>query len=129
MRQPEIPWPAIGFDEAETLKALPMICTVRDGERVLDARSRSLQLAFLVPILDAYTDPNLAIRALHYLYYLVVARRHEVHVFELSQELPQILASGGRFEKIIESFTLVPEALELFRRCQAAHSALESAVA
>jgi hypothetical protein len=82
-----------------------------------------------VPILDAYTDPNLAIRALHYLYYLVVARRHEVHVFELSQELPQILASGGRFEKIIESFTLVPEALELFRRCQAAHSALESAVA
>jgi hypothetical protein len=129
MRQPEIPWPAIGFDEAETLKALPMICTVCDGERVLDARSRSLQLAFLVPILDAYTDPNLAIRALHYLYYLVVARRHEVHVFELSQELPQILASGGRFEKIIESFTLVPEALELFRRCQAAHSALESAVA
>lgn len=127
MPQPEVPWPAIGFDDAETIKALPMICTVKEGELVLDARSRSLQLAFLVPILDAYTDPNLAIRALHYLYYLVVAFKHGVHVFELSQELPQILTEGCDFEKVIESFTLVPEALELYKRCQATFNRLESA--
>src|SRR5439155_12647197 len=60
----------------------------------IDTRSRSLQRALLVPILDAHTDSNLAIRALHYLYYLVVARKHGVHVLELAQELPSILASG-----------------------------------
>ncbi|MGH6635937.1 MAG: hypothetical protein ACRED0_07315, partial [Gammaproteobacteria bacterium] len=124
--QPEIPWPAIGFDDAETAKALPMICTVKSTELILDARSRSLQLAFLVPILDAYNDPNLAIRALHYLYYLVVARKHGAHVMELAQELPPILASGGEFENVIQSFTPVPEALELYRRCQATHRMLES---
>ncbi|MGH8601557.1 MAG: NACHT domain-containing protein, partial [Gammaproteobacteria bacterium] len=125
--QPEVPWPAIGFDDTETAKALPMICTVKDAELILDARSRSLQLAFLVPILDAYDDPNLAIRALHYLYYLVVARKHGAHVMELAQELPPILASGGEFERVIQSFTLVPEALTLYTRCQATHRLLESA--
>ncbi|MCI0564479.1 MAG: hypothetical protein MN733_38910 [Nitrososphaera sp.] len=124
--QPEIQWPAVGFDDVETAKALPMICTVKNAELILDARSRSLQLAFLVPILDAYHDPNLAIRALHYLYYLVVARKHGAHVMELAQELPPILSLGGEFERVIQSFTLVPEALELYRRCQATHHMLES---
>jgi hypothetical protein len=125
--QPATPWPAIGFEDAQTSKALPMICTVKDGELILDTRSRSLQRALLVPILDAHTDSNLAIRALHYLYYLVVARKHGVHVLELAQELPPILASGGKFEKLIQSFTLVPEALELYKRCQATHRMLELA--
>lgn len=117
---PETPWPDIGFDDEEASKALPMISTMKDGKVVLDDRSRSLQLAFLVPIIDAYDDPTLAIRAMHYLYYLVVARKYKVHVFELSQELPQILAEGSRFEKIIQSFTAVPELSELYRRCQIA---------
>ncbi len=125
--QPETPWPAIGFDDAETAKALPMVCTVKDAELILDARSRSLQLAFLVPIVDAYTDSNLAIRALHYLYYLVVARKHGAHIVELAQDLPPILASGGEFEKVIQSFTLVPEALQLYKKCQVTHRMLESA--
>lgn len=125
--QPETLWPAIGFEDAETSKALPMICTVKDGELILDARSRSLQLAFLLPILDAHTDSNLTIRALHNLYYLVVARKHGVHVLELTQELPHILASGGEFEKLIQSFTLVPEALKLYKTCQATHRLLELA--
>lgn len=125
--QPETPWPAIGFEDAETAKALPMICTVKDGELILDERSRSLQRAFLVPILDAHTDSNLAIRALHNLYYFVVARKHGVHVLELAQELPSILASGGEFEKLIQSFTIIPEALELYKRCKATHRMLELA--
>ncbi|MGH8582434.1 MAG: hypothetical protein ACREWG_06505 [Gammaproteobacteria bacterium] len=125
---PESPWPAIGFSDEETRAALPMICTLQDGKTLLDTRSRSLQLAFLVPILDAYHDPKLAIRALHYLYYLVVARKHGVHVFELSQELPQLLEPGCRLERIIESFTWVPELLDLYRACQTVHRQLESAV-
>ena len=127
--KPEVPWPRIGFSDAETAAALPMICTVSDGTAVVDARSRSLQLAFLVPILDAYHDPKLAIRALHYLYYLVVARKHGVHVFELSQELPQLLKPGCEFEKVIASFSVVPEVLELYRACQALHAGLEAGTA
>ena len=126
-RSPETPWPAIGFENAQTSKALPMICAVKNGELILDTRSRSLQRALLVPVLNAHTDSNLAIRALHYLYYLVVARKHGVHVLELAQELPPVLASGGEFEKLIQSFTLVPEALELYKRCQATHHMLELA--
>ncbi len=124
--KPEVPWPRIGFSDAETAAALPMICTVSEGVAVVDARSRSLQLAFLVPILDAYHDPKLAIRALHYLYYLVVARKHGVHVFELSQDLPHILKPGCDFEKVIASFTVVPEILDLYRSCQALHARLEA---
>lgn len=123
--QPEIPWPAIGFTEAETAKALPMICTTENEELIVDTRSRSLQLAFLVPILDAYRDHHLVIRALHYLYYLVVAVKHNVHILELSQELPQILAPGCEFEKIIESYSLVPEILQLYRKCQEIQSQYE----
>ena len=126
MSQPEIKWPTINFDDAHTHKALPMICTVKDGQLVLDARSRSLQLAFLTPVVDALSDPNLAIRALHYLYYLIVARKHGVHVFELSQELPQLLVPGCPFEKVIESFTLVPEVLQLYRLYQNIHQQLEA---
>lgn len=125
--KPATSWPAIGFDDRETLKALPMICSVRNGEWVLDARSRSLQLAFLAPIQEAYREPKLAIRALHYLYYLVVAKKHGVHVVELCQELPSLLAAGCKFEKIIESFTLVPEVLALYRNCQALYCQMEAA--
>ncbi len=127
MPQPRVPWPEIGFSDEETVKALPMICTVEGDRWRLDTRSRSLQLAFLVPILDAYHDAKLAIRALHYLYYLVVARKHGVHVLELSQELPQLLAPGCRFEQVIASFTMVPEVQRLYHACQVLHERLQAA--
>jgi len=73
MPAPETPWPEIGFSDAETLKALPMVCSRQGDQWLVDTRSRSLQLAFLTPILDALKDPKLAIRAVHYLYYLVAA--------------------------------------------------------
>ncbi len=128
LAQPQIPWPALGFDADHTQKALPMICTVKDGQASLDSRSRSLQLAFLTPIYDACHDPNLSIRAVHYLYYLVVARKHAVHAVELSQELPDLLNEGCEFENVLESFELVPEVLTLYRRCQEAHRRLETAL-
>jgi pimeloyl-ACP methyl ester carboxylesterase len=125
---PEVPWPAIGFEDTETLRTLAMVSTLRNDRWILDERSRSLQLAFLVPILETYKDAQLTIRAVHYLYYLVVARKHDAHIIELNQELSQLLAPGSKFEKIIESFTIVPEVFELYRRCQAMHAQLESAV-
>ena len=72
---PQKPWPAIGFDDNTTTSVLPVICTVKDGELILDARSRSFQVALLTPILEIFNDAKMTIRALHYLYYLIVARK------------------------------------------------------
>jgi len=128
LEHPANPWPKIGFDDNETLKALPMVCTIQDGKFILDERARSLQVAFLVPIHEAFNDPKLAIRAVHYLYYLVVARKHDVHIVGLSQDLPALLAEDSTFQRIIESFHWVPELVELYRRCQAFHNQLDSAI-
>ncbi|MDQ3564091.1 MAG: hypothetical protein M3436_08110 [Pseudomonadota bacterium] len=126
MPSPETPWPEIGFSDPETIKALPMVCSRQGDQWLVDARSRSLQLAFLTPILDALQDPKLAIRAVHYLYYLVAARKHGVHILELSQELPQLLAPGCPFEQVIASFSAAPEVFTLYRSCQTLNEQLES---
>ncbi len=123
---PDNEWPGIGFSDHETIKALPMVCSVQQGKFVLDERARSLQVAFLVPIHEAFNDPKLAIRAVHYLYYLVIARKHDVHIVGLSQDLPVLLAEGCAFQSIIESFHWVPDLLELYRRCQAFHYQMET---
>ncbi len=125
---PENPWPGIGFEDDETLKALPMVCTVRGDKFILDERARSLQVAFLVPIQEAFNDPKLAIRAVHYLYYLVIARKHDVHIVGLSQDLPVLLSEGSPFQRIIESFKWVPELMELYRRCQSFHHQIDATV-
>ncbi len=124
---PDNEWPRIGFSDDETIKALPMVCSVQQGKFELDERARSLQVAFLVPIHEAFNDPKLAIRAAHYLYYLVIARKHDVHIVRLSQDLPILLAEGCAFQSIIESFHWVPELLQLYRSCQTFHHQLETA--
>jgi len=35
------------------------------------------------------------------------------------------LRPGGAFEKVVQSFTLVPEVLELYRECQMVHAELD----
>lgn len=60
--------------------------------------------------------------------YLVVTRKHGVHVLELSQELPTLLAPGCRFEQVA-SFSAVPEVQKLYRSCQTLHAQLQSAAA
>lgn len=119
IQAPTTPRPTLGFEDHDTLKALHTICTFRGERPVLDERSRSLQLALLIPLLDTVNHPRFVIRALHYLYYLVAARRHAVHVFEVSQELPRLLAHGSPFEQIVSAFDSVPELLQLYRSCQA----------
>jgi hypothetical protein len=125
----DIDYPDLDFSEDISRRALPMICNQKDGNWVLDARSKTLQIALLVPVQESFKDKDLAIRAVHYLYYLVVARQYGVHALQLSEELPLLLAQGSRFEAMVESFTTVPEVLGLYRRCQAFHADLERAVA
>ncbi len=121
---PAGPWPAPGFEDRDTLKALATICTFRDERPVLDEKSRSLQLALLIPLLDTVNHPRFAIRAVHYLYYLVVAYKHAVNVFEVSQELPHILTPGSEFERIVADFGTVPELLQFYRSCRETYRSL-----
>jgi len=115
---PETPWPTLGTDDADTLMAPPLMCTLQDGKPLSDARSRALQLAFLAPVQEVPGDSAVTIRAIHYLYYLVVAVKYGVHSFELSQELPPLLEPTCQLEKFIETFTLVPEVIQLYKNCQ-----------
>ncbi|MCI0668074.1 MAG: ATP-binding protein [Methylococcaceae bacterium] len=126
LEAPEIEWPGLDFNDQETLKALPMVCSFDNGNYVLDERAKSLQVAFLVPIMEAFNDPRLAIRAMHYLYYLIVARKHGVHYVGLSRELPALLAEGCKFQGIIESFHWTPELFTFYQRCQRYHARVDS---
>ncbi|MGH8549433.1 MAG: hypothetical protein ACRERU_12710 [Methylococcales bacterium] len=126
LEAPEFEWPGLDFNDQETLKALPMVCSVENGDYVLDERSKSLQVAFLVPIMEAFNDPRLAIRAVHYLYYLIVARKHGVHYVGLTRELPALLGEDCKFQKIIESFHWTPELLTFYQRCRRYHAHLDS---
>jgi pimeloyl-ACP methyl ester carboxylesterase len=128
-QQPATDWVELNFCDEMTYKALPMICTNKDNRWILDERSKSLQYALLVPVQESSSEVKLAIRAVHYLYYLVVARKHGVHVLQLNVELPHLLATGSRFESMVESFTSVPEVLTLYRRCQSFHENLVSVAA
>lgn len=128
-RLPENGWVGLDFSDDMTEKALPMICSRKNSRWILDERSKALQYALLVPIQESSNDTKLAIRAVHYLYYLVVARKHGVHVTQLNIELPLLLAKGSRFETMVQSFHSVPEVLTLYRRCQAFHDNLVSVAA
>lgn len=118
MPLPETPWPEIGFGDEQAQKALPMICKIQGETHRVDDRSRSLQMAFLSAIQEVYSDSNLVIRAMHYLYYLILAQKYDVHVFEISQELPRLLATGSQFEQIVKDCGAVPELLTLYRKFQ-----------
>ncbi|MGR9106630.1 MAG: hypothetical protein ACU843_06820 [Gammaproteobacteria bacterium] len=123
---PENEWPGLDFSDQETFKALPMVCAIEDGKPFLDERSKSLQFAFLVPIMEAFNDPRLAIRAVHYLYYLIVARKHGVHYVGLARELTTLLAEDCKFQKIIESLDWLPQLRIFYRRCQHYHARLDA---
>ena len=96
-----------------------------DDKPSLTDQSKSLQQALLTLILDTYQHPQYVIRAVHYLYILVIAEKHRVHAFVVSQELPLLLAQGSDFENLVAAFDLVPEVMDLYRSCQQLHRKLE----
>ncbi len=90
--------------EAQAIKALPMIARAYNDQFSLDDRSRALQRALLTPIFDTFSHPNFVIRAVHYLYYLVAAKQHNVLDHTTSLELGSLLLPGCDFETIVRSF-------------------------
>lgn len=125
-KQPLGSSPNLGFDEEHTLKALPMISDTSDDIVSLDDQSRTLQRALLTPVLDTFSHPKFVIRAVHYLYYLVAAKQHNVLDHAASQELALLLLPGCDFEHIVRSFDPVPELQELYDRCQTVYERLEN---
>ena len=124
--KPSIPWPELSFTDEITIKIVSMVSTVNKGKAVLTEESKSLQQALLNSILDTYQYPEYIIRAVHYLYILVLAEKHQVHAFAVSQELPSLLSLGSNFESLVNRFKLVPELSNLYRSCQQMHNTLES---
>jgi len=126
--KPENPMPLLDFSDASTEKVLPVICTVNGNELILDNRSRSFQIALLGAITDVFNNPELIIRALHYLYYLLAAQKHGIHSHEVSIELPPLLTPNCDFEQLVNASTLTPQLTTLYNRCQQCHLQLQQGV-
>jgi predicted Ser/Thr protein kinase len=110
------PWPGLG-DDAER-GAMAMMCSVGDeGPRFL-VEHRSIQMALLEVQQSVPGDPNRPISGVHYLYCLVVARRHGGGVAELGRELPALLAHGSPYAAAIESYRPVPELRDILATCR-----------
>ncbi len=118
--------PNLGFGEEHTSIALPIISSTVDNRFSLDDRSRALQRALLTPVLDTFNHPMFVIRAVHYLYYLVSAKKYNVLDHMASQELTLLIMPGCEFEGLVRSFDSVPELQELYERCQRVYDQLEN---
>jgi len=109
-------WP--GFTSETEVAVLAMMSSTSEGSpRILDEH-RSVQLAFLELQHVAPDDPCRPISVAHYLYCLVLARRHGAGIAELSRELPLILAPDSRYMSAIESYELVPELQQIVSICR-----------
>ena len=62
--------------------------------------------------------PHRPISAAHYLYTVVVCKRHRVHIPEVTQELPAVFAEGSPIALGYRNYTVVPEIWTLFQRCR-----------
>jgi hypothetical protein len=121
---PAGPWPAPSDEETDQRKALEMMCSMTPtGPRLLPEH-RSVQLAFLQAQYMALEDPDRPISVVHYLYYLVVARRHGAHVVELGRELPLILRPDSPIAEVIRSYALVPELARVLETCSRIHESI-----
>ncbi len=125
-RQPTEISPALGFGYEHTSIVLPIISSTVEDRYSLDDRSRALQRALLTPILDTFNHPMFMIRAVHYLYYLVVAKQYNVLDHVASQELELLLQPGCEFEGLVTAFDSVPELQNLYIRCQKVYDQLEN---
>jgi hypothetical protein len=94
-----------------------MRSTGDDGPRIL-AEHRSVQMALLEVQQVVPEDPFRPISGVHYLYCLVVARRHGAGIAELGRELPALLAEGSPYAVAIENYQLVPELRDVLAACR-----------
>lgn len=115
---PELAWPGLGEHEEDERAALELICDLSKTPPEVTPRHRSLQIAWLQIQSMIVLAPHRPISAAHYLYTIVIARRHGVHIAEVSQELPSIFADTSYVAKAYKDYALVPELWTIFQRCR-----------
>lgn len=109
-------WP--GLDDTAERAVLAMMSSTHDGSARFLVEHRSVQMALLEVQRTVSEDPFRPISGVHYLYCLVVARRHGAGIAELGRELPAMLAPGSPYAAAIENYQLVPELREVFAACR-----------
>ncbi|ORU90221.1 MAG: hypothetical protein A6F71_04440 [Cycloclasticus sp. symbiont of Poecilosclerida sp. M] len=115
----ERPWPDLRFNEDGQKKALSAMCKDINGRLELDKYTRSLQLALLSAVRQAQTNPQLLIRSMHYLYFLVMAKKFSTHIIELNDGLDELLQKSSMFSEALASDAVIPELKLLYAHYQA----------
>jgi hypothetical protein len=115
----EYPWPDLCFNEGGQKIALEAMCHQVNGKFQLNKFTKSLQVAFLGAVKQVLANPYLLIRSMHYLYFLVIAKKFGTHVIELNDGLDELLCEGSELSNMLDSDTTVPELKLLFSHLQA----------
>jgi len=111
-------WPDLRFNEDGQKIALSTMFTEVNGKVELNKYTKSLQIAFLSAVKQAQKDPNLLIRSMHYLYFLVIAKKFGAHVIELNDGLDELLSRHSSLANILANDNTVPELKLLFKYFQ-----------
>ena len=113
----QLPWPELRFNEDGQKLALSAMCQEVNGQFQLNKYTKSLQLAFLSAVKQAQTNPSLLIRSMHYLYFLVIAKKFGAHVIELNEGLDALLKNDSGLAKVLNN-TNIPELKLMFKYFQ-----------
>ena len=114
----DTPWPDLRFNSDGQKIALSAMFTEVNGKFELNKYTKSLQISFLSAIKQVQKDPSLLIRSMHYLYFLVIAKKFGAHVIELNDGLDELLTEHSSFAKILANDDSIPELHLLFEYFQ-----------
>ncbi|MEW5010122.1 MAG: hypothetical protein RPR28_06870 [Cycloclasticus sp.] len=112
------PWPDLRFNDDGQKTALSAMFTEVDGKFALNKYTKSLQIAFLSAVKHAQKNPDLLIRSMHYLYFLVIAKKFGAHVIELNDGLDELLSEQSYLARMLAEHASIPELAQLFQHFQ-----------
>jgi len=114
----DLPWPDLRFNNDGQKIALQTMCKEADGKFQLDKFTKSLQLAFLKASRQAEKNPNFLIRSMHYLYFLVIAKKFGTHILELNEGLDKLLSDTSELSAVVDQEKTMPELKLLYKYLQ-----------
>src|SRR5262249_55266900 len=115
---PPIPWPGLGDRDEDEEAALELMCDRSRTPPLVAPRHRSVQLAWVQIQSMILVAPHRPISTAHYLYTVCVAKKHRVHIPEVSQELPAMFTEESPVWQGYMNYALVPELRTLVQRCR-----------
>ena len=90
------------------------MCNQNDGKFQLTKFTKSLQLAFLSAARQAEKNPAFLVRSIHYLYFLIIAKKFGAHIIELNNGLDALLHESSALSNVIEQEDTLPELRLMF---------------